>query len=648
MGRPYSTELDELDQTYRWALEASIDALAETFAAGAQSSLLTVGSGGSLTAAHFAAHLHTKLTGKIAQVTTPYELISSTLSLENSTVLVLSAGGSNPDVLACVREVANRQPENLAAITTRTDSPLGDQLRELAWPSIFEFDAPIRKDGFLATNSLLATVILMARAYAKALEIPLLLPATLDVMLHPNVGWRDFVESLEQQISPLLQRATLVVLHGWDTRAAAADIESRFTEAALGSVQVADFRNFAHGRHHWLAVNSATSAILALASPQDRQVASRTLSLIPKEIPRLLLNVDGSIQGSVTAICQSIYLAFIAGKHKGIDPGRPHVPQFGRKLYHLNAMPRFKTRQGMSERVKSAVERKTGLSCRTLSDRGELNLWIEYHRQFVERLGNSQMEAIIFDYDGTLCGPHRRFEGPTDSIIEKLTEFLKAGLFVGIATGRGKSVREDLYKRIRSSAHRKRLSIAYHNGAEIGTLDDASIPPETALLSESLKPIEERLRLEPQVARNSKITAKGSQITVQLPTRAETSCMLEAISRIARDLAPPGVVVVCSTHSIDVLSPGISKLRLLEHFQQSLGTDESRVLCIGDRGRWPGNDADLLHHPLSLSVDQVSRDPLTCWNLSPPGLRYDNACLDYLDRLVVRKKTASFSIEELF
>src|SRR5476651_652935 len=59
---------------------------------------------------------------------------------------------------------------------------------------------------------------------------------------------------------------TIVVLHGPSTLPAAVDVESKFTEAALGSVQVADFRHFAHGRHHWIAKRGRESAVLAITS----------------------------------------------------------------------------------------------------------------------------------------------------------------------------------------------------------------------------------------------------------------------------------------------------------------------------------------------------------------------------------------------
>ena len=99
-----------------------------------------------------------------------------------------------------------------------------------------------------------------------------------------------------------------------------------------------------------------------------------------------------------------------------------------------------------------------------------------------------------------------------------------------------------------------------------------------------------------------------------------------------------GVTAVQSSHSIDILAPGVSKQSLIVALMEWLpqGHEDSAILCIGDRGRWPGNDFELLQHPLSLSVDQTSSDPDTCWNLAPPSSRHVDACLYYLRHMKVR------------
>jgi len=69
------------------------------------------------------------------------------------------------------------------------------------------------------------------------------------------------------------------------------------------------------------------------------------------------------------------------------------------------------------------------------------------------------------------------------------------------------------------------------------------------------------------------------------------------------------------------------------------------VLCVGDRGRWPGNDYALLSGPHSLSVDEVSPDPGSCWNLAIPGCRGAAAAIAYLKCLRKTKDGLKFVIE---
>jgi hypothetical protein len=73
----------------------------------------------------------------------------------------------------------------------------------------------------------------------------------------------------------------------------------------------------------------------------------------------------------------------------------------------------------------------------------------------------------------------------------------------------------------------------------------------------------------------------------------------------------------------------------------------AQVLCIGDRGCWSGNDFDLLREPFSLSVDEVSPDPTTCWNLAPAGHRGVQATLDYLGAMQVGDSGLHLDLEEI-
>lgn len=633
MGRPYESELSEFNETYAWGLAASVGPLAASLGTAMRLPLIAVGSGGSLTSASVAAVLHTQFTGQLARVMTPYELAMSPLALKNTGILLCTAGGSNPDVLSCFEGLIRREPALLTAICTRVGSRLAKAAAPHPWTSCHEFSAPVRKDGFLATNSLLATVILLIRAYEQIFAVPSCLPPTLAELLSPGDQAHRSLEELEGEFRALVDRRTLAVLHGGMTQPAATDIESRFTEAALGNVQLADYRNFAHGRHHWLAKKADDTAVLILSSPEDKRSAERTAALLPKSIPQLHLQFPHGLQGTLSAVLHSIYLGWFAAKAHGVDPGKPKVALFGRKLYHLHAIPKSPLNGvAVQEFEATAIERKSGFTIPTLHAREQLKEWRTHFRSFTKKLAGTSFRAVIFDYDGTLCGSGERFSGLRKEVIVGLVSLLEAGVIVGIATGRGRSVKDVLRSQIRRRALHKLVVIGYHNASEIGWLDDDNVPPVVSPLHESLSLINAALATSAFVSQNARLEAKGSQITLEAKSSLVIEDLWEHVSDIVPCHAPGGVQLVRSTHSIDVLASGVSKRSLLTVLTDRLreGHRDVAVLCIGDRGRWPGNDYELLRHPFSLSVDQVSLDPSTCWNLAPPSSRYVDACLGYL------------------
>lgn len=635
MGKPYEGELESLSRTYGWALEAEVDSLAAAVRSYSSAPLIVVGSGGSLTAAHFACYLHSLFTGKLARAMTPYELACSPVHLGELNVLLLTAGGSNPDILGCFKSAVSRSPKHLSVICTRLQTPLASLVAGASGVSLHEFGLPTVKDGFLATNSLLATCVLLARAYHQQYSGHVPLPPGFEGLAHPGRDESAFRSDLSRACRPLWDRSTLVVLHGQVAQAGAADLESKFTEAALGQVQLADYRNFAHGRHHWLAKHGATTGMISLASQQDLPVAKKTLAQLPKDIPVAHFDVADGVNGSLQAIVLSLHIAGSAGLARGIDPGRPGVPLFGRRLYHLNGGYGGKPAHNVPGPEAAAVSRKAGASPTTLAAQGRLTFWREAYATFLEGLQGKEYGAVVFDYDGTLCDAAVRYDGPGSDITARLVDLLGAGVLVGVATGRGKSVRKDLRARIKDPALRSRVLIGYHNGAEIGDLGDDAQPPIPRGLDESLGEIGAMLSSDARLADLAKIEAGHRQLTLEFKDYAAAEEVWESVQQALSRCQVPGVSALRSSHSVDILAPGVTKRHVVEEIRRMVGEGSAPapVLAIGDRGRWPGNDFALLQEPYSLSVDEVSADPSTCWNLARPENRCATALLEYFQAM---------------
>jgi hypothetical protein len=101
-----------------------------------------------------------------------------------------------------------------------------------------------------------------------------------------------------------------------------------------------------------------------------------------------------------------------------------------------------------------------------------------------------------------------------------------------------------------------------------------------------------------------------------------------------------------SDHSLDIVAPGVTKLDIVFACQEMtrLRHNSENILCIGDKGEWPGNDYDLLTSPYSLSVNTVSSNANSCWNIARSGHRGTQATMEYLKRIEVIQGVGRFCL----
>lgn len=629
MGRPYAKELSELDATYAWASTIEISALERAIARSAHLPLIAVGSGGALTSASAMIQFHRHYAGAIALTATPLQLRTAVPDDRRTSVWLVSAGGRNEDIRAAFRAAVEREPRQLAILCGAPESPLMREARAHLW--VDRVGAPLpTDDGFLATNSALGFTVLLARAY-MAFFGQRLAHQTLPALLAAAHAEHS---ALENRCASLWQRSTTIVLHGSTTSPAALDLESRFTEAALGLVQLADFRNFAHGRHHWLAKHAVTSGVLALVGPDDEALAKATLRALPAEVPAVTLCFAGTVSDVVLAsVVIAMRLAGAAGRARGIDPGRPGVPNFGRRLYHLKTPRRtgfLGAGDGLSRGAELAITRKARSPLAILRARGAIDAWKSALVATKTRLASARYGGIVCDYDGTLVESADRRRPPHDSVVGALVRLLDAGALVGIATGRGDSVTAALRKVLPKDSWR-RVLVGYHNGATVQSLEDEPNLPvgdPTGSLARAAEVLADE-RLLQGIAR---VRTGADQITVSpSPATSEEDLWLLVADAIRRERLDD-LRVARSSHSVDVMPITSSKLRVIEAVRQKL-SPSSEILALGDRGCWPGNDHELLSGPYALSVDEVSPDPATAWNLCPSGQRGVGGVLHYLHAL---------------
>ncbi len=640
MGKPYLQELEALAGTYEWARRQDARDLVQSLQPLLSYPLLAVGSGGSLSAAHLAAELHEPRTRNVAAVCTPLEYLNGSEARASAGVLLLSAGGRNPDVLSAFWEASQAEVPWTTVICGTKTTPLAKLAHSNEFASLYEYSIPSGKDGFLATNSLLATCTLLIRAYEPQPES---LPGRLEELLNAPDVLTFFKKNTTGNIERFVKRSTVIVLYGPATKTAALDLESKLTEAALARVQLADYRNFAHGRHHWLAKRGEETAVLAFRPPEDSNICERTLALLPEDVPRLIAHLPAaSPYRSLQALLYTFALTASFGRARGIDPGRPSVPEFGRKLYHLRAGRR---KDLASDVVAAAIRRKLR-AAKIPPGLADQSFWISCARRQLASFSDQYFEGIVFDYDGTLCSSRERFEGPSSELIAALTHLLEHGVAIAIATGRGRSVRADLQKHL--PRHQwNQILIGYYNASDISYLSDNDAPDRSEVLEEPLSTVCKELHADPLLGQTCKCSTRRQQITLEPQGWLRGFYLWAYVNERVQRLQLPGVKVVSSTHSVDVIAPGVSKLNLVRALCDNRRLETAdRILCIGDRGHWPGNDYELLAHTFALSTDEVSGDPYTGWNFAPAGCRGTQATRYYLAQAGITKGRLRLRLEE--
>lgn len=621
MGKPFKGELEKLSDTIRWAEKQDVASLAKfLFAEDKRVPLVCIGSGGSLSACHYAAMLYKQRNGVLAEAMTPLQLMYAGRDIiRDSKLLFLSASGKNKDILNAIKYGVKYNEAGMMSLTLRKNNPTEELLEK--YPKVQRWceDIPSEKDGFLATNSLVATFTLLCRSFNQA-------PVSNGISQE-----RTYSANYEFDLSAI---QNFLVLYGAVGEPVAWDIESKLTEAALGSALLSDYRNFGHGRHHWFSKKGDNSCIIALITPVERELAYKTIGCLPKDVPVIFIETElETPAASIDMLLKAFRFVNDLGEARGIDPGRPGVPAYGRLLYNLDYYKLTNRILPKENTIDVAVRRKLG-------DAGKENaaLWEHYSRackRFVQRLNKGKYTTVAFDYDGTLSAANHksRFTNRLcDEIKNALLPLLENGVQIVVATGRGKSV-GDSFKNSFDQKYWPHITVGYYNGAcplPLGEEDKLKAWKKKPFDSELKVLSDELQRRLPENCIQYELTARNLQLSIEEVTSdSDAELLYNTCREIIWDKQLKGIRVWRSSHSMDiVVYHVVSKLNVIEN--------PDTTLCIGDYGSVEGNDYELLTSRASLSVDKVSKNADSCWNIAPSGVYGLDATLYYLSRLTVK------------
>lgn len=627
MGKPYSQELDAFSSTYTWVSQQDVKIFGRFLGRWGGDHVTVVGSGGSYSAARIVALFRELAHHAVTTAHTPLEFISL-LGRLSPRALFLSAEGKNKDILAGLSAAADADLAS-CALTLTTSNPLIDLATRMGTPRVFPFEMNWIKDGYLATNSLLATVLLLYRVYFGDEDfIREVGPLFAEVRLRER---RTYFETFQDAIRP--NGRALLVLHSADASPFAVDLSSKLVEAALMPVQVTDLRQFAHGQHLQLASQSTAPMVVIAYGKTEQGLAQATGDLLPQMVAPTYLEIEGAtVQDvAIAGLVDAMFMAEAIASHAAYDIGDPYVPDFGRAIHQLDLRPQMTGRSHAVPFLGRAARRK-GLAGRPPSSRASVRLQ-RAADDYLKRLTSASIKAIVCDFDGTLCRAEDRFDPMGATLASLLSNLVRSGLKVAIATGRGGSLRDTITPSIDADIL-SQITVGYYSGALITTLGDAIDSPagneefselaawlENTVYSELCKPLSDSARL--------------GQFTIRVNGPAQSTKLLTTIRAWLHRTQRRTWRAYGSGHSVDVLDDKTSKRLVVEHIAHQFGLDPlTEILRIGDCGHEDGNDYELLSDGLSLSCDSVSADLSTCWNYGPKGNNQAETTIAYLRSLI--------------
>jgi hydroxymethylpyrimidine pyrophosphatase-like HAD family hydrolase len=599
----YDRELQQLPVTFESARREPVGQLQEALQQLAAGPARIVGTGGTLALARLTVDLHQTLGGEVAAVTTPLGLLASPPSA-NAGAIFFSARAKHPDAALCLEhlESANYRPAIL--VTHRS----AGELEGIAGPEIqiATVRRPDLGEGFLATNSIIAMATSMIRAAGEDLPDGLL-------------------DGLDEYVPPTSESRQVLVVYPPHLEAVAIDFETRCSELGLISVQLSDLRNVAHGRHTGLARRARETTVLVLSDEQSSALADRVGALLARSGARA---ITWYAPGSPRAACLRLLGASMRAvgqiaSAQGVEPSRPAVPEFGRSLYRLP----------IRRMLRPEPSNPVDLKLQALgADPGQSTLRKKYQeaeRSWRKAIAAVRFRGLVLDYDGTVCHTAERFDLPGSKIREQLMRVLADGMVLGFASGRGRSLHEDLRKWV-PQEHRGQVHLGLYNGATLVCLDEEL--GDLRQPSPLMEAVDTRLRSS-AFAEMVELSPRTGQVSVEAKATSylQPSRLADLVSEVLREDPRLEVKVARSAHSVDVLAAGTSKVRVLDRVRSISGGE---VLAIGDRGEWGGNDFELLaESPWSVTVDRCSVDPTRCWNVDLRGRRGPPALIAVIEAL---------------
>lgn len=635
----FEEKLSRIPETIRLSIDAPTTALAAVVASAANGPAIAIGSGGSAVAAEFFSHCRRTAGHGPTMVMTPLDLVMADLRLRDASIWLFSAGADNPDIMAAHRAAKAAMPSRIVLVTTNALGAVTGAAED-SGGDVHVLPVADRKDGFLATHSMMAMVTALLTAFDAAVTRSWDRRDRLIEELAAGATYEGRGVAGSGMPVPFRRGDTVIILHDAFTRAVAVLLETSLWETGIAPVQRTDFRNFAHGRHVWMAKHLDRTLLAALPTLDTAPVWAAIGEALPSGLRRVDLEFgQGGRLRVAEGIARGLHLIAAFGGLVGIDPGRPGRGDFAEAVYGSRALDDLA--KAMTPQVRQKL--RTRLAFDAAAHGQDDSLCVAAHSR-IERLRDAEFDAIVLDYDGTLVDTDRRLDDPDPRIVDELVRLAEAGIRIGIATGRGGSAGEMLRKVLPGHLH-PHVVVGYYNGGHLRALEvdiDYDRPAQDENVLEAGRWIEERSLLAP----GATLKVGRLQISLDKSKLADPASFALAMAHCPA-VVSGGVRIRTSGHSHDVVARSCSKLSVIERLISGLSSGEGHVLRLGDSGGEDGNDSEMLAGPYGISVGNVCGKSNGAWSLFGDARVGPEALLAILRALNVENSRARLAIERL-
>ena len=623
----FSGKLDMLPATFDLLRGYDTDILAGGIAQGARRHALAIGSGGSAIAAEYLARCRDTLGLGPTTVQTPMQAVLDQHDLIESDVWLFSAGGNNADAAAASRAALDRKARSLHLVTRSLDgSAASIVVRGGGTVHVTPVADP--KDGYLATHSLLSTVMAILLACNVLSGDPRSAAKLLDALIARLTNMRDHGVRASRiaELTTLGRADTLIVIGDPLLKPMSVLLDTSIWEASLCHVQTTDFRNLAHGRHGWLHHRVDETLILALTGTDTRTTWTRIKTVLPNSLRSMEIDQGpcGRLDNAL-AVIDGLGIIEAMGGVLAIDPGKPGIGEFGRSIYGDRSLA------DLAEAMPPYVRHKRASIAKSDGHDPADDPLDLIGRDRLETLSKAEIGGAVFDYDGTIVTTAGRWSLPDKEIVDELVRLHRAGLKLGFATGRGGSAGEDLRK-VLPADMLPSISIGYYNGGHLRTADvNIDLDPVSAdpAITETAVWLHGRAYL----FHRCEFKHREVQITVEMDKLRHPYRFPVDLEDCA-PFADGRVRVMGSGHSYDIVPTASCKLRVVAALKAQLPAGDA-VLCFGDSGSRLGNDHALLAHRFGISVGDVCGAVDGCWSLFGAGPVGPEALLKILGALLL-------------